>query len=179
MAYWGSNLVTGTTVAAALTSAPTYSKPAPSVAQAGQIAHQRAKISFASGVNLAINDVIEMMVIPARHVVVDFVLTNSDMDTATTVVCQAGMMTGTPGDITRVQTAVGAELIPAGATVLQAAALSRAGVVAGGVTLASTLALQGLEPATTDKSIGIAITTAPTNPATARDLILDVWYKAV
>lgn len=178
MAYYGSNLVTGSTAAAALTASPTYHRPPTTAAQAGQIVHERAVISFASGVNPATSDVIEMLTLPAGHVLVDFALSWSDFDSGTGAATKAGVMTGTPGDVTRALATVGVEILPTGATSLQAVGVARHGVVAAGVTAASAAAFQALGASAVDRSIGIGIETQAATPiAATRTITLDVWYK--
>jgi len=177
MAYWASDLFTGTSVAAAVT-AITYHKPPTSVAQAGQIAHTRAVIGFASGVNPATNDLIEMAVLPAGHVLVDWALYNDDFGSAE-LENRVGFMTGTPGDATRLIATVGGELLATGSDVFEAAALTTPRSAAADFkAFATTAALA--TPAAVDRSIGVAWETAATTPTSGsiRYLILDIWYKA-
>jgi hypothetical protein len=122
-----------------------------------------------------------MMVLPAGHVPVDFVVTNNEWDSGTDAMqINAGVMTGSPYDITRDKTKVGAEILPASSTALYAAAQNRLGVtVSGGVTAASSTAFMALTASTSNRSIGFAVTAAANaNPSTTRTITLDVWYKA-
>lgn len=170
MAYYATQLITGTTAAAALSGSQPIRRP-PDIARGqGDLQAIQGSIVFASGVNIAINDVIELAVLPADHILVDWILVNDDFDSATTVTVKAGIMTGAPGDASRALATVGVELLASGATTLQAPAVTRGSVVA-------SIGAYRLAPATTDRSIGLGIVAAPTNPATVRQLDFIMFYR--
>jgi hypothetical protein len=178
MAYYGSNLITGVVSATALTRAPTIQRPVTSTSEAGGTVWQRARISFATTITLVghttTGDVIEMGLLPPNSKLVDFVLYNDEIDShgTPTLTCKAGIMTGTPGDITRAAATVGEELLTAASTTFRDAAVSRHGLSA-----AQALALQSHSISASERSIGVALTAAvATSPATVRVLILDYAY---
>lgn len=97
----------------------------------------------------AVGDIIESLVLPADHTVVDALIDSDDLDGATALVYDVGLMSGAVGlkDLNRT---VGAELF-SGATVGQAAGIARA-------TARTAFAIL---PAPADRSIGLKITTKP------------------
>src|SRR5574343_417424 len=101
MAYYASNVLTGTSGGAAITAAPTYHRPITGAASAGVVLHDRALISLASGTNFATNDVAELWILPAGYALVDWVLSWSTFDSGTQLVTKLGLMTGTPLDYSR------------------------------------------------------------------------------
>lgn len=170
--YWATNLITGTTTAAALTGVQPIRRPPPSAHNAGDLKSVIGSIIFASGVNLAINDVLELAILPADHVLVDWQLWNDDFCSAPTITVKMGLMTGAVGDAGRALATVGVELLASGSTVLQAPAVTRGSVVASiaGMRTAAT-------PSTSDRSIGLGVVVAPTNPATIRQLDFVMFYR--
>jgi hypothetical protein len=169
MAYYATNEITGSTAAAALTGIQALRHSSVISTEAGDVESVTGTIIFASGVNLAINDVIELAVLPADHVPLDFILSNDDFDSAALITIKLGLMTGAVGDAGRAIGTVGVEGIASGSTLLQAAAYTRCALAT----------FQQIAPSTTaDRSIGIGIVAAPTNPATIRRLDFQLFYRA-
>ena len=106
-----------------------------------------------------INDIIEMLVLPADHVLVSAQVDTDVLDAATALVWSAGIMSGTVGlrDLNRT---VHANLFSG----------SQVGRGTAGQVIASAMstlrALVGQYPASRDRSIGAKITTAPGTPIT-------------
>lgn len=180
MAYYVSNVLNGTAGGGAITAVPTYHRPVSTAASAGVVLHDRATLSLASGTNFASNDVVEMWVLPAGFVLVDWVLWWSTWDSSTGLATKVGLMTGTPLDYTRALATVGVELMPTGSTVLRTAgAASPKAVVSGGVTATEMMLFNALGASTSDRSVGVGIETqASSNPSTTRKLVFDAFYKA-
>lgn len=170
--YWATNLITGNTTAVALTGTQAIRHPPVSARGTSEL-HVRGTIIFASGVNLAINDVIELAILPADHVLTGWELWNDDFDSATLVTIKMGLMTGTVGDASRLLATVGVELLASGATTLQAPAVTFNSVVA---SIAGMRTVQ--TPTTVDRSIGMGIVAAPTNIASIRQLDFVMRYRA-
>jgi hypothetical protein len=101
-------------------------------------------------------DIIEMGFLPAYHTVSDVVLIADDLDTATALALDVGLMSGTPGSTDTARTC-GAELF-SGATTGQAGGVARP-------TLASAFKILATE---TDRSIDIKIATQAGTPAAGR-----------
>lgn len=114
------------------------------------------RAAFAAG------DIIEALVLPADHVIVDALIDADDLDGGTALVYDVGLMSGSVGlkDLNR---SVGAQLF-SGATTGQSAGIARA--------TARTAFTQA--PAPVDRSIGIKITTKP-----GTDLTLTAQADAV
>lgn len=114
------------------------------------------RAAFAAG------DIIEALVLPADHVIVDALIDADDLDGGTALVYDVGLMSGSVGlkDLNR---SVGAQLF-SGATTGQGAGIARA--------TARTAFTQA--PAPVDRSIGIKITTKP-----GTDLTLTAQADAV
>lgn len=110
----------------------------------------------------AVGDIIEALVLPADHTVVDALIDTDDLDGGVALAYDVGLMSGAVGlkDLNRV---VGAELF-SGATTGQAAGMVRA-------TARTAFAIL---PAAVDRSIGIKITTKP-----GTDLTLTAQANAV
>lgn len=180
MAYWASNVLTGTAGGATITAKPTYHRPTTTAASAGVVLHERALLSLASGTNFATNDVVELWVLPAGFVLVDWNLFWSTWDSGTQFATKLGLMTGTPLDYSRALATVGVELMPTGTTVLRTAGAGNPkAIVSGGVTATEMALFYALGASTSDRSIGLGIETKPqTDPTATRKVILDVWYKA-
>jgi len=173
MAYWASNLITGKTTAAALTTPPSFPWPPVTVASAGTVVQVRASIGFASGTNPAANDVIEMAIVPAGCLVVDWTVYNDDFGDAS-LETKMGFMSGSPGDITRAITTVGEEIWAATGDTLEAAAVS---TMYGSAAMAK--AWQQLTPSTANRSIGVGWVAAAgtATSGSIRYLILDLSYR--
>lgn len=171
MAYYATDAITGSNAAAPLTGSQPLKHPVPTGDQAGELLTDTGRLIFASGVNLAINDVIELAILPADHVLVDWIFLNDDFDSATLVVGRIGFMTGNPGDASRLLATVGAELLATASATLQAPAVTRGSVVA-------KVAAYRTAPLTVDRSIGFGVEVAPTNIASIRQLDFIMFYRA-
>lgn len=99
--------------------------------------------------DLALNNQIDLGILPAGHTVVDAVLISDDLDTGTTLALDVGIMSGSVGDAVSVRT-VGNELF-------QASTLSETGGVAR-ISAASAFTVVA-QPY--DRSIGVLVKTAP------------------
>src|SRR6266571_4196993 len=71
----------------------------------------RSSLSLVSGTNPVAADVFEVGVLPADHVLVDFILTSDSWDSnaSPTLAANIGVMTGAVGDTSRLTGAVGTE----------------------------------------------------------------------
>lgn len=172
MAYYAGSEIQGGTTAVAKTGVIPVQRPAVVSARAGDVLHVCSTIIFLNGTNIAINDVIEMLVLPADHVPIDFLIVNDDLDSATTFTAKAGLMSGTPGDATRALATVGTEILASASATFQAAAAT-----ASPVSAAQAALFNRITPSSSDRSIGIGVQAAPTNPATDRRIDLHVWYR--
>jgi hypothetical protein len=186
MAYYQTDALSASITAlnVATTGTLPVRRPAPIGDDVGTELSVKGSISFASGINLAVNDVIELVVLPADHVPIDFFFTADQFDSnaTPTLAANIGLMTGTVGDTTRIQTAVGTD----GAAAMKWGSLGgcsgRAGESNG-----TAAALTIVPYATTisraavvqvDRSYGMAITAlAATNPATVRRLDFTLKYR--
>jgi hypothetical protein len=177
MAYWATDLYTGTVTAAAITAslaAPEISAPI----HAG-IGHVRGTIGFASGTNPAANDVIELAPLPPGCVPVDFLFHVDDFG-SNELTCKAGIMTGRVGDHTRAATTVGDQFLPASNIIMRTAGGVRFGsLVTSVLTAASTLAFRQIVPDPAPRSIGLAWTAAAVTPTSGstRYIQFDMWYR--
>lgn len=100
---------------------------------------------------LAVNDIIEMIELPADHMIVDWSLDNDDLDSGTTALAvDVGLMSGAVGAVDLNRT-VGTELF-SNTTVLATATFTRASTRTGLM----------IAPAPYDRSIGIKVKTAAT-----------------
>lgn len=175
MAYYASSLITGSTTAVAKTTAIPLLQPYPSVMSAGEVSSVIGSISFASGTNPVANDVVELCILPAGCVVVDWYMLNDDFDTSgsPTITIKGGLISGTPGDATRDYTKVGAELWAAGTTLLQGAAFTRMN------TTTAAQMVWRLAPSESDRSLGFTFdAAATTNPAAARRIDFALFYRS-
>ena len=114
------------------------------------------RAAFAAG------DIIESLVLPADHVIVDALIDADDLDGATALVYDVGLMSGAVG-LKNINRSVGAQLF-SGATTGQAAGIARA----------TARTAFSILPAPVDRSIGIKITTKP-----GTDLTLTAQADAV
>jgi hypothetical protein len=130
---------------------------------AGDVVFQRFYVDIAAA--LALNDIIEIGILPAETTIVDAYLDTDDLDTngTPTIKLDVGLMSGTPGVVDGART-VGNELFAADTT-----------AQAGGVTRMSKQA--GFRIATTaaDRSIGVKVNTAPATGATTGRVAVGVW----
>lgn len=117
---------------------------------------------------LEASDVIEMLVLPAGHKLVDAVLDTADVDTggSPAVTLHVGTMAGTPYDATFASRDVTANIISA-STVGQT----------GGVARASVTGFTKIAAQDTDRSIGVKCGTAPATGTTSGQIALTIWYR--
>src|SRR4051812_46600121 len=111
MSYYASNRITGSTTALAKTGTLQITQPNPNAYTAGNMFTDVGSIIFLNGVNPAINDVVELLVLPADHVIVDWYLNNDDFDTGAAATFRVGLMSGVPGDASRLLATVGSEFL--------------------------------------------------------------------
>lgn len=129
-----------------------------------------ASVTFADftiAVANVINDIIEMVPLPANCVVVDTILDCPDMDSSSGIVLAVGLMSGTWG-AGGVRTMTSDYI--AGSTVGQAGGIQRLNVT-GGMQVAA---------AAVDRSIGIKVTTAASGTAATTGTIrLTVLFRPI
>lgn len=139
------------------------------VLQSRQLAARRAALT-ASGANdiiplygsislattLGINNILEMVELPAGYVPVDVKITVTDLDTngSPTIAFKAGVMTGNVGDTVFANRTCGAEFMT-GKTTAQAGGLVAADVAAG----------YQLAPSTSPRALGVQFTAAAATAA--------------
>lgn len=116
--------------------------------------------------DLALNNIIDLGILPAGHTITDAIFMPGDLDTGTTLTLDIGIVSGTPGNTTDVRT-VGTELF-AGSTAAQTGAIARLNTLSA-LTIVATPA---------DRSIGVKIATAAAG-ATAGRIRLRVLSHAV
>jgi hypothetical protein len=132
----------------------------------------KSSLSLVSGTVLVANDVLEVGILPAYHVLVDFILTSDSWDSnaTPTLAANIGVMTGLVGDTSRINTAVGTELAAA-------AVFGKTGVSVY-VKCAAVAANRVAQSKTVDRSIGMACTTAAaTDVAATRRLDFQLFYR--
>jgi hypothetical protein len=132
----------------------------------------KSSLSLVSGTVPVANDVFEVGILPADHVLVDFILTADSWDSnaTPTLAANIGVMTGAVGDTARVYTAVGTEM--------GAAIVFGKTAVSVFVRLAAVAANRVAASKTVDRSIGMAITTAAaTDVAATRQLDFQLFYR--
>lgn len=117
---------------------------------------------------LVVNDLLEMVILPAGYVPVDVVVATEDLDSngAPAVVLKAGVMAGTPRDTTLGNRTTGAEIFT-GKTIGQT----------GGVQRADVADIFLLAPSTSDRSLGIQVTTAPATSSTTAKIRMIVTAR--
>lgn len=137
-------------------------KPTPVPDQGGVIACETFEYSLAAA--LALNDIIEIGILPANARIVDGILDCDDLDTngAPAITLDVGIMSGTVGDADTGRT-VGTELFAA-STVAQAGGMAR------------TTKGQRSVPTALDRSIGVKVAAAPATGATTGKIRLTVFY---
>ncbi|MFN8760254.1 MAG: hypothetical protein ACK5XA_15775 [Tagaea sp.] len=119
---------------------------------------------------LGLNNVIEMMVLPAGHKLVDAILESTDLDTggSPAITLSVGTMAGTPYDPTFASRGVTANVIAA-STIGQAGGVARAAVAG-----FSTIAGQD-----TDRSIGVLVAAGPATGAATGTISLTIMYRPI
>ena len=138
---------------------------------AGDVVENRYEIDLTrapfKGAALAVNDIIDLGIIPATQKVVDVIIESDSLDTnaSKTLAFDVGVITGTPGDSTSVRTC--------GSEFFAATQIARAG----GVARMSQAAGFRVDRVDSDKSIGLKITTAAATLATTGKLGLIVFTK--
>lgn len=141
----------------------------------------KGTITFLNATNPILNDVIELAILPADHVPVDWVLTLDQFDSnaAPTFAVTIGMMTGLPGDTSRLAAAVGTEggsALPCGKGVVASPRYLRNGVY--GTFVDQGVTWDRVAPTNADRSVGLFIQAiAATNPATTRILSFFLFYR--
>lgn len=138
------------------------SGPYPSIA--GEVVAVRATFPFAAAQNV-VNDIIEMLELPAGCTVLDAILDTDDLDTGTAIVLDVGIMSGAFGDAKSARTC--ADEIFDGITTGQAG-----GVVRPTLTKAFRIA-----PAGVSRGIGVKVMTAAGTVAPGT-IGLTVFYHA-
>lgn len=137
----------------------------------GDVVENRYELDLAAaplkGVTLAVNDIIDMGLIPALSKVVDVIVECDDLDSggSPTLAFDVGVITGTPGDAVSVRTC-GNEFFAA-SNVAQA----------GGVARMSKSAGFRVDRANVDQSIGLKITTAAATLPTTGKLAVILFVK--
>lgn len=138
---------------------------------AGEVVENRYELDLSQaplkGVTLAVNDIIDMGLIPALSKVVDVIIDSDDLDSAgtPTLAFDVGVITGTPGDSTGSRTC--------GNEFFAASTIARAG----GVERMSKSAGFRVVRANADQSIGLKITTAAATLPTTGKLGLTVFVR--
>lgn len=141
-------------------------RPSPNVDRAGGNAVIRTILPILAA--LLVNDQLEMLILPAGHVPVDFILDSDDLDSNGTplIAFDAGIMTGIPGDTVNART-IGTEFLSADIT-------PRAGGVARTARVQATRIL----PSEADRSIAIKVQAAPATavvPLTSMNVNRGFW----
>lgn len=142
----------------------TERRPALNPRSASEVVSVRAEFDLSAV--LALNDLIEMAILPANCVPVDFVLDCDDISTAADVTLDVGVMAGTVGDTTPGNRTTGAEVFAA-STVGQA----------GGLVRPTLKTATRIAPATVDRAIGIKVAAAATATATGK-IGLTMFYRS-
>lgn len=109
---------------------------------------------FVVPAGLAANDIIEMVGLPAGHIVLGVDVHAPDMDTGTTITLDAGVLTGRFGDPVLGSRACGNEFFAA-STVAQAGGIAR-----------ETKSLAGLSPTTGERGLGLKVAAGATGLTT-------------
>lgn len=138
---------------------------------AGDVVENRYELDLSQaplkGVTLAVNDIIDMGLIPALSKVVDIIIDSDDLDSngTPTLAFDVGVITGTPGDRTGSRTC--------GSEFFAASTIARTG----GVSRMSQSTGFRVDRANADRSIGLKITTAAATLPTTGKLGLTVLVK--
>ncbi|MHB8727580.1 MAG: hypothetical protein ACYC9K_00920 [Sulfuricaulis sp.] len=138
--------------------------PMPIGAESEELA---VRVEFDLSAALVLNDIIEMLVLPADHVIRDWIVDSDDLDSngAPTIAFNAGIMSGTPGTVDLART-VGTEIMAA--DVLPQA---------GGVKRPTVVGAFRVAPASTDRSIGIKVSTGPATGAATGKVGITLMYS--
>ena len=126
---------------------------------AGEVVRNVYEINFAEapfkGVTLAANDLIDIGILPANHIVTDVIIDTDDLDSNATplISVDVGMMSGTPGDTVNVRT-VGQEFFAADTTPRT-----------GGLSRMTRQTGMRITPTGADRSIGVKIVAAAATQA--------------
>lgn len=127
-----------------------------------------AQATFTLSGALALNNVIEMIVLPAGHKLVDVILESTDLDTggSPAITLSVGTMAGTPYDATFASRTVTPNVIAA-STIGQT----------GGVARAAVAGFTNIAPQDTDRSIGVLVAAGPATGAVAGSITLTAIYR--
>lgn len=185
--YWQTSLLDGNAGSKAAIGSVGVSKvqrSAPIADDVGTLVHVKGTLQMASGVNFAVNDVVEAAILPADHVPVDFIISGDQFDSnaAPLLTLSVGLMTGSVGDTSRTTanfsgTPEGGAAIPFGKGVVASPQYLRNGVFATFLNFGF-LWNRIASSSTTDRSIGFFIAAAAaTNPATVRRLDFELIYR--
>ena len=117
---------------------------------AGEVVASRGIFPIIAAVPL--NDVIELVILPEDHVPVDFTLDLDDLDTATGLVLDVGLITGVPGDVSASR--VCGQEFAAGSTLGQTGGVLRASIAKAFRQVATPV----------QRGVGLKIATAATTP---------------
>lgn len=126
---------------------------------AGEVVRNIYEINWAEapfkGVTLALNDIIDIGILPANHTISDVIIDTDDLDTNGTPLMSVdvGILSGTPGDTVSVRT-MSNEFFAADTTVRT-----------GGVARMTKSAGFRITPTGSDRSIGVKITAAAATQA--------------
>jgi len=129
-----------------------------------------AQATFALSGALGVNNVIEMLVLPAGHKLVDAILDTTDLDTggSPTITLNVGTMAGTPFDPTFASRAVTANIISA----------TNVGQT-GGVARAAVTGFSNIAAMNEDRSIGVSVQAGPATGATTGTVALTLMYRPI
>jgi hypothetical protein len=123
--------------------------------------------NFAVPAGLALNDVIEMVPIPADYDCLDVILDAQDVDTGTTLTLNVGVMSGTYRTVDASRTC--------GADFLAASNVAQAG----GVARANVTGFSRLAPSDSDRSIGLKVAAAATGVTAGAIITLTAYFRAM
>jgi hypothetical protein len=142
-------------------------KALPVSGEAGGVVAERFEINLADLPTLVVNDVLELAGLPAFHTIVGYTLDNDEVDAATAITVDVGIMSGEFGVVDSARTC-GNQLFAA-STALRTAA----------VTVGNSAAAFRLAPTDKDRGIGLKFTGIPAggNQRTTGVLALTVLYK--
>lgn len=139
----------------------------PTPREGGEVVAYRSQIALGTG-DLTLNNIIEMGPIPANCLVTDVILDSDDLDTATSITLDVGVMSGTYGNL--LDDSGNARTCDA--TFISASTVAQAGGVVR-PTLASAFRTARVA---TDQSIGVKIHAAP-GTAAAGTIGLTVYLR--
>lgn len=139
----------------------------PAITASGGNAEIVAHADYTFSVAPAAGDIVEMLVLPANHVLTDAIWDTDDLDTGTTLTAAIGTMAGTPGDTTFANRTVTANILSTGDTSARAAAVVRAN--APGFTR--------IAPSDSDQSIGVNFIAASSGISGTPTMRLTIKYR--